>query len=80
MLSFKNSGMKGYAYLVIFAGASGNLFDRFFSKQVPDFIDLHIGQIHWFVFNIADIFITFGIVCLIYDEIFIEKKNSENNI
>ncbi len=77
VLSFKNSGIKGYAYLVIFAGASGNLFDRFFSKQVPDFIDLHIGHIHWFVFNIADIFITLGVIFLIMTEFFNKEKDEK---
>ena len=75
----KTEKLKKYSYIIISGGALGNLYDRIIYKSVPDFIDLHINNFHWFIFNIADIFITFGIVCLIYDEIFIEKKNSENN-
>ena len=75
----KTEKLKKYSYIIISGGALGNLYDRIIYKSVPDFIDLHLNNFHWFIFNIADIFITFGIVCLIYDEIFIEKKNSENN-
>jgi len=56
----------------------GNLFDRIAYKSVPDFIDLHYNGFHWFIFNIADIFITFGVICLICDEIFLEKHRNEN--
>jgi signal peptidase II len=55
-------------------GAIGNLFDRIYYTAVPDFIDFHIGNIHWFIFNIADIFISIGVVCLIYAEIFFKDK------
>ena len=75
----KSEKLKKFSYIIISGGALGNLYDRIIYKSVPDFIDLHLNNFHWFIFNIADIFITFGIVCLIYDEIFIEKKNSENN-
>ena len=75
----KTEKLKKYSYIIISGGALGNLYDRIIYKSVPDFIDLHINNFHWFIFNIADIFITFGIVCLIYDEIFIEKKNIKNN-
>ena len=57
-------------------GALGNIFDRIVYKSVPDFIDFHFNGFHWFIFNIADIFITIGVICLIYDEIFIEKKEN----
>ena len=60
--------------LIILGGAIGNLFDRIYYTAVPDFIDFHIGNIHWFIFNIADIFISIGVVCLIYAEIFFKDK------
>tara|TARA_E500000178_G_C16891675_1_gene693824 strand:+ start:374 stop:856 length:483 start_codon:yes stop_codon:yes gene_type:complete len=59
---------------MIFAGASGNLFDRIFYYAVPDFIDFHINNFHWFTFNIADIFISIGIILLITKEVVIKKK------
>ena len=76
-LLYKSEGVKRYTLCMIMGGAFGNLFDRIKSKSVPDFIDLHINDFHWFVFNIADIFITIGIIILIYLEIF--KKN-ENEV
>ena len=60
--------------LIILGGAIGNLFDRIYYTAVPDFIDFHIENIHWFIFNIADIFISIGVVCLIYAEIFFKDK------
>ena len=71
----KNKGFKKYSLLMILGGALGNVFDRIFYKAVPDFIDFHVGNFHWFIFNIADIFITIGIICLIYDEVFLQKRN-----
>ena len=68
---------KKFSYIIITGGALGNLFDRIIYNSVPDFIDLHYNGFHWFVFNVADIFITIGIICLIYDEIFLEKKTNE---
>jgi len=53
------------------------LYDRIFFKAVPDFIDLHVGDFHWFIFNIADIFITFGVIMLILWEILPLNKNYE---
>ena len=64
----KSKGAKKYCYLIILGGALGNFFDRLFYKAVPDFIDFHVGDFHWFIFNIADIFITFGIFFLIFLE------------
>jgi signal peptidase II len=69
----KNEGFKKYSLLVVLGGSLGNLFDRIYYSAVPDFIDLHINQFHWFIFNVADIFITMGIICLIYAEIFFNK-------
>jgi signal peptidase II len=71
---FKNEGLKKYSLLSIFGGSLGNLFDRVYYSGVPDFIDFHINDFHWFVFNFADIFITIGVLCLIFDEIFMESK------
>ena len=70
----KSIGFKKYSLLLVFGGSSGNLFDRIYYSAVPDFIDIHINDFHWFVFNAADIFITIGIICLILDEIFINNK------
>ena len=67
-------GLKRYSLLVIFGGSLGNLFDRIYYSAVPDFIDFHINDFHWFVFNFADIFITIGVICLILDEMFINSK------
>ena len=73
----KSQGIKKYALLMIFGGAIGNLFDRIYYKAVPDFIDLHINNFHWFIFNIADIFITIGVFLMILSE-FIVKDRNEN--
>ena len=69
----KNDGFKKYSLLLVLGGSLGNLFDRIYYSAVPDFIDLHINQFHWFIFNVADIFITIGVICLIYAEIFFNK-------
>ena len=61
---------------MILGGSLGNLFDRIYFKAVPDFIDLHHGDFHWFVFNVADIFITIGVLCLVLNELFINKEKS----
>ena len=69
----KAEGLKKYALLMVFGGAIGNLFDRIFYKAVPDFIDFHVGNFHWFIFNVSDIFITLGVIFLIYLE-FVDNK------
>ena len=69
--------LKKYSLLVVFGGSLGNLFDRVYYSAVPDFIDFHINGFHWFIFNVADIFITIGVICLIFDELFFYKKNNE---
>ncbi len=76
-LSLKTNNIKFYFYLIIIGGALGNFFDRILYSAVPDFIDFHIGNFHWFVFNIADIFITVGIICLIIAEIMLNKEINE---
>ena len=70
----KSKGIKKYSLLMVLGGALGNLYDRVYYAAVPDFIDFHIGAIHWFVFNVADIFITLGVLSLILLELF-NKKN-----
>ena len=70
----KSSGFKKYSLIMIFAGALGNVFDRIIYKAVPDFIDFHVGNFHWFIFNVSDIFITLGVIFLIYDEIVVKDK------
>ena len=65
----KSKGFKKYSLLMILGGALGNFFDRIFYKAVPDFIDFHIGDFHWFIFNMADIFITLGVIFMILLEI-----------
>ena len=59
---------------LVIGGSLGNLVDRMYYFAVPDFIDIHLGNFHWFIFNIADIFISIGVFCLIIYEIFINKK------
>ena len=71
-------GIKRYGLMMIFGGALGNLFDRIFYKAVPDFIDFHIGEFHWFVFNVADIFITIGVIIMILYELILNNKKNEN--
>jgi len=72
-------GIKKYGLMMIFGGALGNLFDRIFYKAVPDFIDFHIGEFHWFVFNVADIFITIGVIIMIlFESILNEQKKNEH--
>ena len=77
IMSIRQDGTQQYFLLIVFGGALGNLYDRIFFKAVPDFIDLHVGDFHWFIFNIADIFITFGVIMLILWEILPLNKNYE---
>ena len=69
----KCEGFEKISYILIISGALGNIFDRIYYNAVPDFIDLHMNDFHWFIFNIADIFISVGILCLIFVEIFFKK-------
>ena len=75
LLIIKSEDFKIYFYLIILGGSLGNLFDRIYYSAVPDFIDLHFNNYHWFIFNLADIFITLGIICLIFVEIIYKKKS-----
>ena len=73
----KSKGIKKYSLLMVLGGALGNLYDRVYYAAVPDFIDFHIGAIHWFIFNVADIFITLGVLSLILLELFNKKNENE---
>ena len=77
-LAFKNRNYTGYFFAMILGGSLGNLFDRIKFSAVPDFIDIHIGNYHWFIFNVADIFITLGIICLIIVEFILNNKKLNN--
>ena len=74
ILIIKTNDIRFYFYSFIFGGAIGNLFDRLYYSAVPDFIDLHINNLHWFVFNVADIFISIGVLCLILVELIFNKS------
>ena len=71
----RSKGLKKYSFLMILGGALGNLYDRIFFKAVPDFIDFHIGNFHWFIFNVSDIFISLGVLFLITLELINSKKD-----
>ena len=74
----KSKGIAAYLVALIIGGALGNLFDRIYYYAVPDFIDLHFGDFHWFIFNVADIFITVGIIGLVFIELFRKETTSTN--
>ena len=69
----KTKGLEKYGFLMILGGALGNIFDRLYYSAVPDFIDIYYKNFHWFVFNVADIFITVGVLMLIINEITIKN-------
>ena len=75
IMTIKSDGLKKYSLLMILGGALGNVFDRLYYKAVPDFLDFHIGNFHWFIFNVADIFITIGILFMVIIELF--NKNQK---
>ena len=74
---FRAEGIKKFALLMILGGAIGNLYDRIIFGAVPDFIDFHIGNFHWFIFNFADVFITVGVFFMILIELIDNNKNNE---
>ena len=76
-LIYKEKTPKTYFLAIILGGSSGNLFDRYYYSAVPDFIDLNYKGYHWFIFNVADIFITLGIICLILVELLNYKKQND---
>ena len=75
VLMLKSNRYQKYGFLMVFGGSLGNIFDRVYYSSVPDFIDLHINNFHWFIFNVADIFITLGVILLILTEFF--KLNND---
>ena len=75
---FKSKGFEKFSYILIIGGSLGNIFDRIYYSAVPDFIDIYFNNFHWFIFNVADIFISIGIFCLISIEILNKKKKNEN--
>ena len=76
-LIIKSKDNTAYFFLIILGGSLGNLFDRIYYSAVPDFIDISYLGYHWFVFNVADIFISLGIICLIFAELLNYKKKNE---
>ena len=70
----QSDNMRKYALLLVLGGALGNFFDRLIYKAVPDFIDFHVGNFHWFIFNVSDIFITIGVIVMILLELTTNKK------
>ena len=77
-LALNYNNLKSYFFIIILGGSLGNLFDRIYYSAVPDFIDLNYNNFHWFVFNVADIFISIGIACLIFVELFFNKSETNN--
>ena len=77
MIIRNNNNNKKYPLLMIFAGALGNLYDRITYKAVPDFIDFHVGEFHWFIFNVSDIFISLGVFFMILIELIDNNKKNE---
>tara|TARA_Y100000816_G_scaffold20146_1_gene13103 strand:- start:99 stop:584 length:486 start_codon:yes stop_codon:yes gene_type:complete len=72
-LMFRSNGIEKLSYSMIIGGSFGNLTDRLYYSAVPDFIDLSINNFHWFIFNVADIFISIGVILLIVLEFFKKK-------
>ena len=79
IMSLKSHGFKRYSLLMIVGGALGNLHDRIFFNAVPDFIDFHVGNFHWFIFNVSDIFITLGVISMIILELADNRTEKQNN-
>ena len=74
IMMWKNDNIQRFFLALVAGGALGNFYDRIVYTAVPDFIDIHFQGFHWFVFNVADIFITIGVFCLILVELFINNK------
>tara|TARA_S200000501_G_C20658886_1_gene670938 strand:- start:310 stop:795 length:486 start_codon:yes stop_codon:yes gene_type:complete len=71
---FKSKGLEKVSYSIIIGGSLGNITDRLYYSAVPDFIDIYIYNFHWFIFNVADIFISFGVLLLVCLELFLKKR------
>ena len=78
-MMWKNDNIQRYFLALVAGGALGNFYDRVVYTAVPDFIDLHFQGFHWFVFNVADIFISIGVFCLIFVEVFNNNISNEKN-
>ena len=74
LVMINSSGIQKYGFMMVFGGSIGNIFDRLYYSSVPDFIDIHFNNFHWFIFNVADIFISVGVFILIFSE-FKKKAN-----
>ena len=74
IMALKTKGFEKLGFMMILGGSTGNIFDRLYYSAVPDFIDFHLHNFHWFIFNVADIFITLGVILLVTTEIFLKKK------
>ena len=70
----RTKGLEKYGFLMVFGGSLGNVYDRLFYSSVPDFIDIYYKNFHWFIFNVADIFITLGVIVLILNEFFLKNQ------
>ena len=78
VMILKSSGLEKLALIMILGGALGNVFDRILYKAVPDFIDFHVGDFHWFIFNVSDIFISIGVIIMVFLEIFKNNKTTDD--
>jgi signal peptidase II len=78
VMIIKNEGFAKYSLAMILGGALGNFYDRIYYRAVPDFIDFHLENFHWFIFNVSDIFITIGVVLMICTEIIYNPKKDIN--
>ncbi len=78
MIGIKSESSEKIIFSVILGGALGNFYDRLYFKAVPDFIDLHYGNFHWFTFNVADIFITIGIIAYVLKGFFLKHTYEKN--
>ena len=74
-MTLRSSGLKKIALMMILGGALGNVIDRILYKAVPDFIDFHVGNFHWFIFNVSDIFITLGVIWMVILELIDNSKS-----
>ncbi|MDB3888265.1 signal peptidase II [Candidatus Pelagibacter sp.] len=74
-LAYRAQGLEKISYLMIIGGSLGNIFDRLYYSSVLDFIDISINNFHWFIFNVADIFISIGVILLVILEFFKKKKS-----
>ena len=70
----RTKGLEKYGFLMVFGGSLGNVYDRLFYSSVPDFIDIYYKNFHWFIFNVADIFITLGVIILILNEFVLKNQ------